>query len=304
MRSPSPERVPASTLHLPRGDWVTVLDALCACFAAIPREQWLDRMRRGKVLDANGQPIQAERRYEPGLCVHYFREVPDEAPIPFLERVLHIDEHLLVADKPHFLPVMPAGRYVRETLLTRLIERFDNPELVPLHRIDRATAGLVMMSCNPKTRARYQALFRERRIVKHYEALAPALPESSFPLVRRSRLTPAPEFFRMQECTGQPNTESVIDVVERGTAVWRYALSPVTGRKHQLRVHMAALGAPIIGDRLYPVLQPEAPDDYVRPLQLLARALELTDPLTGEPRRFDSQLVLGPVDPGTARKPS
>jgi tRNA pseudouridine32 synthase/23S rRNA pseudouridine746 synthase len=288
--------VPASTVHLPRGDWTTVLEALCGCFAAIPREQWLDRMNRGKVFDADGQPIAPGQRYSPGMCVRYFREVAVEAPIPGTESVLHVDDDLVIADKPHFLPVMPAGNYVRETLLTRLIERFDNPQLVPLHRIDRATAGLVMLSCNPKTRAQYQALFRQRRIVKHYEAWAPALTESVFPLRRRSRLDRGPEFFRMREIAGEADTETAIDILERRAAYWRYALTPVTGKKHQLRVHLAALGAAIVNDRLYPMLQAEAPDDPARPLQLLARALAFTDPRTGEPRRFESRLSLqGPA---------
>ena len=284
--------VPVSTVHLPRGDWATVLDALCSRFSAIPREVWQDRMHRGLVIDASGQPIEPERVYSPGLCVRYFREVRDEAPIPFRENVLHLDDDLMIVDKPHFLPVMPAGSFAQETLLTRLMKRYGRADLVPLHRIDRLTAGIVMLSCNPKTRARYQALFRERQIVKHYEALAPALSDCAFPCVRRSRLARAPEFFRMCEVAGEPNTETVLDVIERSPAHWRYALMPVTGKKHQLRVHMAALGAPILGDRLYPELQPEAPDVYAHPLQLLARALELTDPLTGKRRRFESELRL------------
>ena len=286
--------VPASTVHLPHGEWTTVLDALCARFAAIPRHQWLDRMQRGRVLDANGEPIDAGRAYLRGMRVLYFREVADEVKIPFTETVLHVDEHLVIADKPHFLPVMPAGIYVRETLLTRLIERLGKPDLVPLHRIDRGTAGLVMLSCNRDTRAQYQALFRQRRIHKYYEASAPALPEQAFPFVYRSRLGKGPEFFRMQEIEGTSNSETTIDVIERVAGYWRYALTPVTGRTHQLRVHLAALGAPIINDPLYPSLQAQAPDDYSRPLQLLARALEFVDPQTGASRRFDSERILQP----------
>ncbi len=297
----SRDGVPASTVHLPRGDWTTVLDALCARFPRIAREEWRERMQRGVVLDGDGRSIEPERAYQYGLRVHYFREVRSETPIPFEATVLYRDEHLVIADKPHFLPVMPAGSHARETLLTRLIEQLDIPQLVPLHRIDRGTAGLVMLSPNPKTRAQYQALFHdqirdqtsERRMHKYYEALAPALPQLTFPHVHRSRIARAAQFFRMQEIAGAPNSETTIDVRERHATHWHYALQPRTGRTHQLRVHLAALGAGILGDRLYPVLQPEAPDDYTRPLQLLARALEFVDPLTGAPRRFESERKLG-----------
>lgn len=167
----------------------------------------------------------------------------DEPVIPFAETVVHADAHLVVACKPHFLPVAPTGAYVRETLLTRLVRRLDNPSLVPLHRIDRETAGLVLFSADPASRGRYQALFRERRIRKHYLALAPPLPGLVFPHVHRSRLEPGEPFFRMHEAAGEPNSETVIDVVARGEDTWTYRLQPITGHKHQLRVHMAALGA-------------------------------------------------------------
>ncbi|MGH8324765.1 MAG: pseudouridine synthase, partial [Steroidobacteraceae bacterium] len=237
----------ASTVHLAAGAWTTVLDSLCAQFAAISREQWLDRIARGRVLDGQGIAITPHTPYREGLRIHYYREVVDELPIPFTETVLHVDEHLVVVDKPHFLPVTPAGGFVEQTLLRRLIRRLDNPELVPLHRIDRLTAGLVLFSANRASRAAYQALFREQRIDKRYEALAPALPALAFPLLRRSRIVTGEPFFRMGEIDGEPNSETRIEVIGRGGDHWRYALHPVTGRKHQLRVHMAALGAPIMG---------------------------------------------------------
>ncbi|OHE79378.1 MAG: pseudouridine synthase [Lysobacterales bacterium GWF1_69_6] len=279
----------ASTLQLPPGPWSTVLDGLCARFPAVPRAEWLARFARGRVLDSCGKPLAPDTPYRVGLEVHYYREVPDEPRIPFEETVLHADADLLVADKPHFLPVTPAGAHVHETLLGRLVRRTGNTDLVPLHRIDRETAGLVLFSVNPGTRAAYQALFRERRIEKHYEAMAPGLPGLAFPHVRSSRIVPGEPFYRMQEAEGPANSETRIEVLERGDGLWRYALSPVTGRKHQLRVHLAALGAPIANDPLYPAPAHREPGDFSAPLQLLAKRLVFTDPLGGVVREFSSQ---------------
>lgn len=277
-----------STVHLPPGDWATVLDALCARFPSIARERWIDRFARARVLGPDGMPIPADHPHRAGLCVRYFREVESEAPIPHRERIVHADADLVVVDKPHFLPVTPSGGFVRETLLARLMQRFDNPDLVPLHRLDRATAGLVLFSARRDTRDAYQALFRERRIDKHYEALAPALPQRTFPLWRRTRLVPGEPFFRIREIDGEPNSETHVGVLRRDGAHWLYALAPRSGRKHQLRVHMAALGAPILNDEWYPDLREPMPDDPARPLKLLARSLAFVDPLDGRERRFAS----------------
>jgi tRNA pseudouridine32 synthase/23S rRNA pseudouridine746 synthase len=281
-----------SRLQLRPGPWLTVLDGLCAHFPQIGRACWLDRMARGRVLDAAAQPITEHTGYRVGAEIRYYREVSAEPRLTCVEAVLWIDEHLVVADKPHFLPVTPSGGYVTDTLLARLLRRLDNPQLVPLHRIDRATAGLVLFSANPRSRARYQQLFPARAIDKTYEALAAPLPMLSFPQVRRSRLQPGQPFFRSAEVAGMANSETRIDVIERHADYWRYALQPVTGRQHQLRVHMAALGAPIFNDRWYPELCEAAPDDLDRPLQLLAKSLSFIDPVDGRPRQFESNFRL------------
>ncbi|MBX8472037.1 MULTISPECIES: pseudouridine synthase [unclassified Pseudomonas] len=282
----------ASTLYLPPGSWRTVLDCLCEHFSAIGRDQWLDRIARGRVLDGQGQPIALDLPYKEGLRIHYFREVPDEKPIPVVESILYADEHLVVADKPHFLPVTPAGEYVDQTLLRRLIRRLDNPHLVPLHRIDRHTAGLVIFSANPQTRSVYQSLFPTRQIEKRYEAIAAALPELDFPLVHKSRMIDGEPFFRMQEGPGVSNTETAVEVREKNGELWRYGLYPVTGKKHQLRVHMTALGASICNDPFYPEVLKDVEDDYANPLKLLAQGLRFIDPVTGQVREFESRITL------------
>lgn len=291
-RPPAINGVSPSRIQLPAGDWATVLDVLCARFPAIDRATWRDRFAQGKVLDAQGRAMAEWAAHRSGAEVFYYREVEDEPAVPAVECIVHMDAHLIVVDKPHFLPVVPSGRFVHETLLARLVRRFGNTDIAPLHRLDRLTAGLVLFSCNRATRADYQALFREQRILKRYQALAAPLPDATFPHLRRSRIEIGEPFFRMREAEGEPNSATRIDVIERSDAVWRYALEPVSGRKHQLRVHLAALGAPIIGDPLYPQLSEPQADDAARPLQLLARELKFDDPLDGRARRFESGLRL------------
>jgi tRNA pseudouridine32 synthase/23S rRNA pseudouridine746 synthase len=291
--SSRPLNVRPSYLHLPAGNWPTVLDCLCARFPQISRDTWLQRMARGLVLDDQDRPLGPQAAYREALRVQYFREIENERKIPFQARIVYQDQHLLVADKPHFLPVMPAGEYAEETLLTRLMRETGNPHLAPLHRIDRHTAGLVLFSAEPASRGAYQALFRERRIDKRYQAIAPALPQHEFPLRRHSRLEKGEPFFRMQEVNGAPNSETLLEVLERRGELWRYRLFPVTGKQHQLRVHMAALGAPICNDTFYPQLNDEkGVDDFTRPLKLLAHSLEFADPLSGEARGFQSGIKL------------
>ncbi|MFN3828787.1 tRNA pseudouridine32 synthase/23S rRNA pseudouridine746 synthase [Tepidimonas ignava] len=291
-----------SCLALPRlrqCPWPTLLDCLAERLPRVPREVWLDRLRAGQVLDEHGRALDEHTPYLHGQRIYYWRDVPDEPPIPFEATVLLRDEHLLVVDKPHFLPVTPGGRHVRETLLVRLKNTLGLPELSPLHRIDRETAGLVVFSVRAAERDAYQRLFRERRVDKTYEAIAPWRGDLVWPQRRVSHLREdETAFYRMREAAPDeglaPNSETWIEPLQRLGArgeLAHYRLRPVTGKRHQLRVHMAALGLPIVGDPLYPTVRlgPNDLPDHNQPLQLLARAIAFDDPITGQRRTFTSQ---------------
>jgi tRNA pseudouridine32 synthase/23S rRNA pseudouridine746 synthase len=290
--------VSPSCLALPRvrhSPWPLLIDHLSERLPRISRAEWLARMHSGIVLGEEGQPLPPDTPYVGGSRVYYWRELPHEDPVPFDAQVLFEDEHLVVADKPHFLPVTPGGRYVRETLLVRLKAQLGLPDLSPLHRIDRETAGLVLLCKRPQDRDAYQSLFRNRRVDKVYEAVAPWREGLAFPLTRRSHILEDEQaFYRMREALPQedlpPNSETRIECLLREGNRALYRLHPVSGKRHQLRVHMHALGLAIEGDQFYPVVQrgPDAREDYARPLQLLARALLFRDPVTDRLRHWTS----------------
>ena len=293
---PMRDGVSPSCVVLPSQGQGSMLDFLAQRLPAVPRDEWLQRMEAGDVVDERGEQVLPQRRFEPGIRLYYYRHLQAEPDIPFEETVLYQDEHLLVADKPHFMPVTPTGRYLQHTLLVRLKRRLGLPELSPLHRIDRDTAGLVLFSVQRSTRGTYQALFRDRQITKHYDAVAPWRADVPFPREHVSRMEESPQFFRMHEVAGPPNshTHMQVQAVAGGWALYR--LSPITGKRHQLRVHMAALGLPLRNDPFYPVVNDPPEGDFSRPLQLLARSLAFVDPLTGAPRHFESARTLLPLE--------
>lgn len=306
MLSPLPVRdgVGATRLHLPlTGPWPTIGEYMAERFFHLDPERLLSRFDRGEIVARDGTPLTRETPLGTHEFVWYYREPPVERDIPFEIEVLHQDRDLVVADKPHFLPTTPGGKYLQNSALVRLRNLLGIPELTPIHRLDRATAGLLMFSTRPETRGAYQLLFERRQVEKVYEAVSalpadwdpasPALAGLPFPIVYRNHI----EKLRAHVCVKvdherEPNSETLIELLDFDERVVHTLLRPHSGRMHQLRVHLASLGAGILYDGFYPDLLPEAPDDFTRPLQLLARELRFDDPLSGTPREFTTRRTL------------
>ncbi|GAA0910770.1 RluA family pseudouridine synthase [Streptomyces thermoalcalitolerans] len=295
--APLPQRhgVDPVRVRLPGdGAWATVREYLVQRLSGAGPGVIEAMLEAGRIVGADGRPVAPDAPYEPGMYVWFHRELPDEVPVPFPLEIVHRDEHLVVVDKPHFLATTPRGSHIAETALARLRRELGIPELTAAHRLDRLTAGLVLFTVRPEERGAYQTLFRDRRVHKEYEAVAPYDPSLALPLTVRSRIVKERGVQAAREVAGEPNAVTRVELIEhRADGLARYRLVPRTGQTHQLRVHMSALGVPILGDPLYPVVTGPVPaDDFRRPLQLLARTLEFTDPVTGAERRFTSGRTL------------
>jgi tRNA pseudouridine32 synthase/23S rRNA pseudouridine746 synthase len=291
------EGVSSSRVYLPAGrSYANLLEFFIANFPHIEANEWQARFTEGLVMTSDGEVVAANDPYLANVHLLYFRRLNREPEIPFEETILFQDTHILVADKPHFLPVTPSGLYLHQTLLNRLKKRTGIQTLSPIHRIDRDTAGLVVFSVNPKERAQYQNLFRDRLVKKIYEAIAPYSEnlDQRLPMTYRSRIEESDHFLQMQEVNGEANSDTYIELIERIKPWARYRLSPGSGKKHQLRCHLNALNIPIKNDQIYPVLTPyqEYDLDVSKPLQLLAKEIYFNDPITKEHRAFISQMSI------------
>ncbi|MFH9724912.1 pseudouridine synthase [Streptomyces sp. NPDC017254] len=276
----------------PEGGWATVREHLLDRYAtAVGAGRVEEMLREGRFVGVDG-PVAGDDPYTVGRYLWFHRDFPVEEPVPFPIGVVYRDERIVVADKPHFLATMPRGRHVTETALARLRRELGLPRLQPAHRLDRLTAGLVLCVVRPEDRGAYQTLFRDRLVRKEYEAVAPYDPAVELPVTVRSRIEKERGVMAAREVPGEPNSESRIALVEHRGGLGRYRLVPETGRTHQLRVHMNALGLPILHDPIYPLVREDGSEDFGRPLQLLARTLEFTDPFTGVARSFESRLAL------------
>jgi len=267
-----------------------ILEFLVQRFPNIDKETWEARICSGKVLTEKGEHVSKEMPCVPLKKLYYFREVEEELIIPFIEKIIFCSDELLVACKPHFLPVTPGGPCVNECLLHRLKKRTGNDDLSPINRIDRETAGLVLFSMNRETRGRYQELFMEGKVEKTYDAVARYFTgqgEKEWHI--ENRIVRGDPWFRMKTVPGKSNAVSTISVVESKEDRALFKLSPETGKKHQLRLHLSGLGFPILNDRYYPTLLSEKKNDFAAPLQLLSRKIRFRDPMSARKVTYESE---------------
>ena len=296
---------------------VTIADYLVARFYPNDPQIIHARFNTGEVRLDDGTILSSNSPYMPGERIWYFRELADEPQLPSDMPVLYEDEHVLAIDKPHFLPTTPRGSYIAQTALTKLRVREQNPLLIPIHRLDRPTAGVLLFAKTVQARRPFQMMFQHRQASKTYRAVAPVPSDvtaaeqalSTEGLQVRSHIQKIRDQLQVQqlseqECAAQgvePNTLTTVKILRTFTpsaqAVegWRaepalnkkqewalYDLEPRTGKTHQLRAHLNLLGSPILGDVLYPQVLPDTPDRPEYPLQLLAYSLHFEHPITGE----------------------
>ncbi|QNK81817.1 RluA family pseudouridine synthase [Nakamurella sp. PAMC28650] len=280
--NPSRVRLPES------GPWSTTLEFLMARFH-VDRVRLIEKIAGREVVDEDGVPVDGAMPFRANSFVYLYRDPAPEPRVPFEIDVLFRDEHLLVADKPHFLSSLPNGSYIVESAVVRLRRQFDLPDLSPMHRLDRITAGVLLFSLQPAERGAYQTMFARREVRKSYLAVAGFRPDLELPLTVRSRIVKDRGTPTAYETEGEANSETRIELVQTRGDRALYRLDPTTGKTHQLRVHLNSLGIPILNDPFYPRLLDIPHDDYAKPLQLLASSISFTDPVTGAARRFESK---------------
>ena len=275
-------------LHASSAPIQTIYAYLCMQFSHIDTIEWKQRFEDGLVYDAIGCKLTIHSPFQANSHVFYYRFLAHEIHVPFEHKILFENDHFMVIDKPHFLTMSPTGQYVQETLLVRLKNLTGNENLSPIHRLDRETAGVVLISKRPETRGIYQQMFASRQVQKTDHAVAPFSDKLIFPQITRLKMDKGQPFYTMQVLDGEPNSETEIQLLEHNDIWAKYQLKPHTGKQHQLRVHLSHLDIPIQNDPFYPTVQHKADDDFSAPLQLLAKHIAFKDPVTLLPMQFSS----------------
>jgi tRNA pseudouridine32 synthase/23S rRNA pseudouridine746 synthase len=282
-----------SKVYLPKLDFkvTTIFEYLVRRFPYLGQDTLARRIEQGKLFFSDGTPVLLNSPYQYGITIFYYRETEQELELEVQEKIIFQNEEIIVVDKPPFIPVTPSGKYINQCLLSRIIRKCENNDITPIHRLDKETAGLVIFSKNNKNRHLYHKLFQDRKITKKYYAVChikTKLEKTEW--VVENRIVEGEPWFRMKIDLGQANSITHIKLLDSKEGKGLFLLTPKTGKKHQLRLHLSNLGFNIVNDSFYPEIVDT--QDYSNPMQLLAYLLSFCDPITGEDFEFFSQQKL------------
>ncbi|QDZ43394.1 23S rRNA pseudouridylate synthase [Corynebacterium sp. sy039] len=240
-----------------------------------------------------------------GNDLWFYRIPPEEKPIPFSCEIIHSDDDLLVINKPPFMATMPRAKHIVQTATVQMRRLTGNNELTPAHRLDRMTSGVLLFTKRKEIRGAYQKIFSDRKVSKVYHAIAPYRPDIIPGTRWHNRIEKTPGIMQARIVDGAPNATTIVNDVQilnsdLQTSLKQkyghdheelalYELHPITGKTHQLRLHMHAAGAPLLGDDTYPrILTIAESEDHNKRLCLHSHSISFHDPFTQHPHHFIS----------------
>lgn len=228
----------------------TVLAYLSATRTHSTSAAWAERVSGGQV-ELDGARAGVEAVLRAGQTLVWHRPPWDEPDVPWHYAILFEDDAMVAVDKPSGLPTMPAGGFLQHTLLSLVRERY--PEASPMHRLGRHTSGLVLFARTHEAAATLAKAWRDLAVQKTYRALAGGVPDTDV-LVIDAPIGPVPHPLLGEvaaaSAAGKPS-HSVATVLERRSDRTLFSVAITTGRSHQIRIHLACAGHPLIGDPLY-----------------------------------------------------
>jgi 23S rRNA pseudouridine1911/1915/1917 synthase len=237
-----------------QGAGQTLLDYYCQNYQHSSREEWQDRILAGQIL-INQQTANPETILKKGQQLTYQRSPWEEPDVPLDFATLYEDADLMIIAKPSGLPVLPGGGFLQNTLLYQLQQRYPQEMPVPIHRLGRGTSGLMLIARSSLAKSKLSQQMRDHQIRKIYRALiGPSELPTEFTINQAIGKIPHPIFGYLYGATPTGKfAQSDCRVLEKNSTKTLLEITILTGRPHQIRIHLAAIGYPLLGDPLYDV---------------------------------------------------